>query len=188
MKEVQVYVSTFATQSEIEGIRAAFGKVQTATNVEAIIPPQGVEIPWLVVVDLPVKDFLVSVAGAAGWAGFQAFFKTLKDAHEPRERSWWRKRQPRRGQLVVRPPVEVPGDIEPDHRAAVLMGWIGPRPSGTEVAIPADLPDEGFQALLELDLDDYPNHYIYWDPEHGEWRANEKEPSQSPGADSEESA
>lgn len=188
MQEVQVYVSTLATRSEIEGIRLAFGEVQTEANIEAIIPPQGFELPWLIVVDLPVKEFLVGVAGGAGWAGLQAFFKSLKETQEPRRRFWQRKRQPRQGQLVVRPPVEIPDDIEPDHRPAVLMGWIGPRTSEAELAIPADLPEEGFRALFELDLDSYPNHYIYWNPELGEWHATEKEPPRSPGEYSEESA
>lgn len=187
MQEVQVYVGALATRSEIEGIRLAFGEVQTDASIEAIIPPQGFEIPWLIVVDLPVQEFLVGVAGGAGWAGLQAFFKTLKEAHEPRRRLWQRKRQPRQGQLVVRPPVEIPDDIEPDHRPAVLMGWIGPRTSETELAIPADLPEEGFRALVELDLNEYPNHYIYWDPEHGQWHANEKGLPRSPAADAEES-
>lgn len=187
MSEVQVYASTLATRSEIEGIRSAFGEVQTEANVEAIIPPQGFEIPWLIVVDLPVKDFLVSVAGAAGWAGLQAFFKSLKDAQEPRKRFWHRKRQPREGQLVVRPPVEIPDDIEPEHRPAVLMGWIGPRTTEAELAIPADLPEDGFRTLFELNLDEYPSHYIHWDPEKGEWGARRKEPPRSLGGDSEES-
>ncbi|HYJ22772.1 MAG TPA: hypothetical protein VEW07_12220 [Solirubrobacterales bacterium] len=187
MQEAQVYVSTLATRGEIEGIRSAFGEVQAEANIEAIIPPQGFEIPWLVFVDLPVQEFLVGVAGGAGWAGLQAFFKTLKEAHEPRRRFWRRKRQPRQGQLVVRPPIEIPADLEPDHRAAVLMGWIGPKASETELAIPADLPDEGFRALFELDLDQYPNHYVHWNSEHGEWRAREKEPPQSLPKDSEES-
>ncbi len=186
MQEVQVYVSTFATRREIEGIQLAFGEAQTDVNVEAIIPPQGVEIPWLIVVDLPVKDFLVALAGAAGWSGLVAFFQRLKAAQEPRRRFWQRKRHPRQGQLVVRPPVEAPDDMDSDHRAAVLMGWIGPRSSETELAIPADLPEEGFRALFELDLDEYPNHYIYWDPEHGGWNAHEKE-SPPPPTDSEES-
>lgn len=187
MQQVQVYVSTSATPSEIEGIRLAFSEVQTEASIEAIIPPQGFEIPWLIVVDLPVKDFLVAVAGGAGWAGIEAFFRKLKAAQEPRRRFWQRKRQPRQGQLLVRPPVEIPDDIEPDHRPAVLMGWIGPRASETELAIPADLPAEGFRALFELDLDEHPNHYVYWDPESGEWRANEKEPPRSPAEDSEKS-
>lgn len=67
------------------------------------------------------------------------------------------------------------------------MGWIGPRTSETELAIPADLPEKGFRALFELDLDEYPNHYIYWNPERGEWQANEKEPPRSPAEDSEAS-
>jgi hypothetical protein len=187
MREVQVYVSTSATRSEIEGIRRAFGEVQAQASIEAIIPPQGFEIPWLIVVDLPVKDFLVAVAGGAGWAGIEAFFRRLKEAQEPRRRFWQRKRKPRQGQLVVRPPVEIPDDIEPDHRPAVLMGWIGPRTSETELAIPADLPEVGFRALFELDLDEYPNHYVYWDPENGEWRANDKEPPPSPAEDAEKS-
>jgi hypothetical protein len=187
MSEVQVYVSTLATRSEVEGIRSAFGEVQAEANVEAVIPPQGFEIPWLIVVDLPVKDFLVSVAGAAGWAGLQTFFKSLKDAQEPKKRFWHRKRQPREGQLVVRPPVEIPDDIEPEHRPAVLMGWIGPRSTETELAIPTDLPEDGFRALFELNLDEYPNHYIYWNPEKGEWGAHQKEPPRSPAGDSEES-
>ncbi len=187
MREVQIYVSTLATRSEIEGIRSAFGEVQTEASIEAIIPPQGVEIPWLIVLDLPVKEFLVGVAGGAGWSGLQAFFKRLKEAQEPRKRFWQRKRQPRQGQLVVRPPVEIPDDIEPDHRPAVLMGWIGPRTSETELAIPADLPEEGFRALFELDLEAYPNHYVFWDSEHGEWRADAKEAPRSPAEDAEES-
>jgi hypothetical protein len=187
MREVQVYVSTLATRREIEGIRLAFGETQTDVNIEAIIPPQGFEIPWLVVVDLPVKDFLVAVAGGAGWSGLLAFFRRLKEAQEPRRRFWQRKRQPRQGQLAVRPPVEIPDDIEPDHRPAVIMGWIGPRSPETELAIPADLSEGGFRALFELDLDEYPNHYIFWDPDRDEWRARarEKEPPPSP-ADAEE--
>jgi hypothetical protein len=50
------------------------------------------------------------------------------------------------------------------------MGWIGPKTSETELAIPADLLEKGFRALFELDLDEYPNHYIYWNPERGEWQ------------------
>lgn len=92
MRQVQVYVSTSATPSEIEGIRLAFSEVQTEASIEAIIPPQGFEIPWLIVVDLPVKDFLVAVAGGAGWAGIEAFFRRLKAAQEPRRRFWQRKR------------------------------------------------------------------------------------------------
>jgi hypothetical protein len=186
MLEVSIYVSTFATTREIQGIRSAFDDVQTDVSVEPIIPPQGVEIPWLVVVDLPVKDFLVSVAGGAGWAGLVAFFKRLSAAQQPGKRFWQRKREPRQGQLVVRPPVDMPEDIDRDHRAAVIMGWIGPRSSGTELAIPTDLPEEGFRALYELDLDEYPNQYIYWDAERAAWDASEKEPPPSP-ADEEDS-
>ncbi len=52
--------------------------------------------------------------------------------------------------------------------------------------IPA-LPEEGFRALFELDLEAYPNHYVFWDSEHGEWRADAKEAPRSPAEDSEES-
>jgi hypothetical protein len=186
MREVQVYVSTLATPSEIDAIRLAFSEAETDVNIEAIIPPQGFEIPWLVVVDLPVKDFLVAVAGAAGWSGLLAFFQRLRAAQEPKKRFWQRKRRAREGQLVVRPPIEIPDDIEPSHRPAVIMGWIGPRSSETRLAIPADLPAGGFRALLELDLDEYPSHYIFWDPERGEWCADENESPPSP-ADAEES-
>jgi hypothetical protein len=186
MQEVPIYVSTLATKSEIDGTRSAFGEAQLDVRIDAIIPPQGVEIPWLVVVDLPVKDFLVAVAGAAGWSGLVAFFQRLKEAHEPQKRIWQRKRRPRHGQLVIRPPVDIPDDIEPDHRPAVIMGWIGPRTSETELAIPADLSEEGFRALFELNLDEYPNHYIYWNSDCSEWHANEKEPPALP-VDEEES-
>ncbi|MDX6601689.1 MAG: hypothetical protein QOF13_891 [Solirubrobacterales bacterium] len=64
-----------------------------------------------------------------------------------------------------------------------LLGLVWPE----QQAIPTDLPEEGFRALFALDLDKYPNHYIYWNPERGEWHANEKEPPRSLAEDSEES-
>jgi hypothetical protein len=179
MEETRGYVSTLATREEIAGIRDAFGESGIPIELEAIIPPQGVEIPWLIVADLPVKDFLVAVAGGAGWSGLVALFNRLRDAQQPKRRFWQRKTQPRQGQLAIRPPVDVPDDIEPDHRPALIMGWIGQRSPGTELAIPSDLPDEGFRKLFELDLDAYPNHYIYWNPESGEWGSHEKEAPQS---------
>jgi hypothetical protein len=44
------------------------------------------------------------------------------------------------------------------------LSTIADRALQTELAIPSDLPEEGFRKLFELDLDTYPNHYIYWDP------------------------
>jgi hypothetical protein len=174
MDETRGYVSTLASGEEIRGIHEAFDEAGIPLEIEAIIPPQGVEIPWLIVVDLPVKDFLVAVAGGAGWSGLVALFNRLRKAHEPERRFWQRGSNPRQGQMAIRPPVDIPDDIEPAHRPAVIMGWIGQRSPGTELVIPSDLPEEGFRELFELDLDAYPNHHIYWDPESGKWEANEK--------------
>lgn len=175
VEKTHVFVSTVASRKEIESVRSAFAEIGTDVEIEPIIPPQGFEVPWVVVVDLPVKDFLVAIAGGAGWTGLQALFRWLNEVHEPKRRFWQRKREPRKGQLVARPPVEIPRNTDPDHRGAVIMGWIGRGSTGTELSIPSDLPDEGFRLLNQLDVSEYPNHYIYWDPDRGEWGATEKE-------------
>jgi len=183
MERVPVLVDTFASPSEIEALEGALSRVGLETEVERTVPPQGLA-PWLVLIGVPVGQFLAGFFGAAGkdgWEAFKQFFDEIKSSHEPKRRFWQRQSAPRQGELVIRPNIETPPDMESSERAAVMMGWIGTGDTATSLTLPASLPEEAFRVLFAIDLSEYPHHHIFWNPETRKWEGHEKE--EPPSAD-----
>jgi hypothetical protein len=177
MERVPVLVDTFPSLSEIEALQGALRRVGLEAEVEQTVPPQGLA-PWLVLIGVPVGQFLAGFFGAAGkdaWEAFEQFFDEIKSSHEPKRRFWQRRKAPRQGELVIRPNIETPAEMEPSERVAVMMGWIDTGDTATSLALPSNLPEEAFPALFEIDLSKYPNHHIFWNPETKKWEGHAKE-------------
>jgi hypothetical protein len=80
MERVPVLVDTFASPSEIGALEGALSRVGLETEVERTVPPQGLA-PWLVLIGVPVGQFLAGFFGAAGkdgWEAFKQFFDEIK--------------------------------------------------------------------------------------------------------------
>jgi hypothetical protein len=178
MERIPVLTDTFASPSEIAALESALADLGYEADVEPIVPPQGLG-PWLVVIAFPAAQFVAGFAGKAGedaWEAFKKFFERVRDSREPKRRFWERRREPRTGEIVIKPDVATPADMDPDQRAAVMMGWIGGVQEGTAVKLPSDLSDEAFKALFDLDFDEFPNHWVFWNPESRKWEGHPKDP------------
>jgi len=176
MQQVPVLVDTFSSPEEIKAIRSVLEDIGFEGVIERSVPPQG-EAPWLVLIGMPVGAFLSGFFAAAGkdaWERFKQFFDDIKAAHQPKRRFWQRRSPARFGQLVIRSNIETVEDLEPHERAAILMGWMPSGDTSTSLTLSTDLPDEALLALFDVDLSKYPNHYIFWDPDRGEWNAHSK--------------
>jgi len=145
MERVPVLVDTFSSPSEIEALQGALRRVGLEAEVEQTVPPQGLA-PWLVLIGVPVGQFLAGFFGAAGkdaWEAFKQFCDEIKSSHEPKRRFWQRRTAPRQGELVIRPNIETPAEMEPSERAAVMMGWIGTGDTANHTGTSLESPRRG---------------------------------------------
>ncbi len=176
MEQIQVLTDTFASTGEVAALDSALSNLGYEAEIERIVPPQGLS-PWLVLIGVPAGQFIAGFFGKAGgdaWEAFKRFFDEIRDSHEPKRRFWQRRSELRTGELVIKPIAEPPPEMNPDHRAAWLMGWIGGEQDGTALKLPSDLPEEAFRALFEIDFEEYPNHWVFWNPESTKWEAYPK--------------
>jgi hypothetical protein len=166
MTQIHALMDVGASANEVAAVRAVLHEEGFDVHVEAIVPPQGEGAYWLVLIAIPPAAFLqafFSEAGKDAWKRLKRLLEDLKVARGGGAAG--------SGQIILRRHRPIPDDIEPDQRVAVLMGWIGPRDTETELILSPDMPDEALRTLFELELNKHRGGYIFWDDARREWRS-----------------
>lgn len=138
-----VYIEDTATPDHRDAVTQAFARAGFDVDVEAGYGRRSADVlPWIVQVDLllPVKVFLLAVVGAAGTDAYSGVKKWVKDVRSARAGAGTGE-----GSIQIR---------DPDH---------------TTVILPTTLPDEGVDALRDLDWDEMRSGYLVWDPDRKVW-------------------
>lgn len=127
-----------ADAAEVAAVADLFKEAGFTGSVRAEIEHRSAgEIPFVIYVSVPVTAFLSAFAGAAGKDAYDSLKDFLRRIREARRN--------RSGSVVIR---------NPD----------GTRDS-TVLVLSADLPDEAFEALSDLDLEANKGAYLVWDEE-----------------------
>jgi hypothetical protein len=146
MDPIPVLLDRYATPNEIANVRAVFARTGREAMVRAVWekPPQtGNGAFWmtLVLLAVPFKAFADGFFGKAGEDTWMALRKLVEELREAR-----------RGSTLA------------DE------GWVEfDDPDDTQVMLASGIPDEAYEALLELDWSAVRGGTIMWDEERGRW-------------------
>jgi hypothetical protein len=136
---------------------SAFDALGVHASVKVMQPRRGAEeLQWLVLAALPLQSFLSAVGAKIADDAYQAFQQALRRLFQHK----------------------------PDGQAADPEA-VAPRPvvlqdkaTGIQVVLDRDLPAEGYEQLLSLDLSRYRFGPVHYDKSLGRWRSelDEAEP------------
>lgn len=125
-----------ADAAEVAAVSDLFKEAGFTGSVRAEIEHRSAgEIPFVIYVSVPVTAFLSAFAGAAGKDAYDSLKGFLRRIREARRN--------RSGSVVVRN--------------------LGGTNDSTVLVLSADLPDEAFEALGDLDLEANKGAYLVWD-------------------------
>lgn len=136
MASFEISMDEEASPAEVEAVAAVFGEAGFDGPVSADIGRRSLgDLPFVIYVGAVPTAFLTAFAGAAG-----------KDAYTALKEFVGKIRAARRG-----------------RDGTVVVQDRGDREDSTVLVLSADLPDEAFAALGDLDLEAAKGAYLVWD-------------------------
>lgn len=136
-------VSHQVARDEEELLTATLSALGATPSVR-VLPPRRVAEPltWLVLIALPLQGFLKTLADKAAEDGYRQLQKAFRSLRRPTA-------------AAVPPPPVVLQDPA----------------TGLRIILDHDLPDEGYQELLAVDLSQYHLGPLHYDRAQGRWRS-----------------
>jgi hypothetical protein len=125
-----------ASVAEVEAVEAVLRKAGFSEPVSPSVGRRSLgDLPFVIYVSAPVMAFLSAFMGAAGKDAYDSLKHFVRDVRAARR--------------------DRPGSIVIEDRES--------REDSTVLVLSADLPDEAFEALADLDFEALKGAYLVWD-------------------------
>ncbi|MFD3925920.1 hypothetical protein [Streptomyces sp. NPDC058614] len=136
-------ISNQVAREEEQPLTAALSALGVTTSVRVLPPRRAAEsLTWLILIALPLQGFLQTLGDKAAEDGYRLLQKAFRSLRRPTA-------------AAVPPPPVVLQDPA----------------TGLRIVLDHDLPDEGYQRLLAVDLTQYHLGPLHYDRAQGRWRS-----------------